>query len=389
MVKSTLSYKRETCRLCDSKDLELVCEFPPVPLAEKYFEIPKDLPTAPVDLYWCNSCKHVQQLDVVDPDILWSNYIFNPAPVMKEHFQDFANSVEVEGLVIDIGSNDGSLLLPFRRKGCKILGVDASKEVARSAVFKGVPTVPGVLTVSLAKEIVNLYGQADLVTAFNVFAHNDDLQGMLEAIKVLMKPDGRFIFEAQYLGDVIDKTLFATLFHEHLSHHSVTALSSWFKRNGLKLVKVERNNIQHGSIIGTVVFDGSNLEADSSVSNFLWSEQDINPYTFKAFQKRVERIKDQITYTGWGYGASHSGPTLQSLLGLRITTIVDDHPEKIWKYSGQIQILPTSKLLDEMPEYCFILAWVHNEKIIQDNQEYLRRGGKLVQLCPDFRVVHA
>ena len=365
-MKSTVFYKRTTCRLCESWRVEKICSFPEVPLAEKYFTEPTKVPKAPVDLYWCHDCRHVQQLDVVYPQYLWDEYIFNPMQKMKDHFIEFSKTVPGVGLIVDIGSNDGSLLRPFKDRGWDVLGIEANQEIADRATKSGIPTLAGMFR--------GLEVQADVVTAFNVFAHNDDLDGMLKNIKKMLKPTGRFIFEAQYLVDILDKTLFPTLFHEHLSHHSVTALNSWFKRNGMRLIHVDRNDIQHGSIIGTVVFEDG-IETDSTVTDLLWLEQDIGPSTLRRFGGKVERMKGKEFYE-CGYGAAHSGPTIMSLLGFEVGYIIDDHPQKVGKFAGTIPVLPTSRLLENQPDETFILAWVHQRRIIENNQEYIDRGGR-------------
>lgn len=367
-----IGYQRKTCRLCDSSRVELACKFPEVQLADKYYSVPTKVPTFPVDLYWCHDCKHVQQLDVVFPEILWEDYIFNPMQKMRDHFEQFAETQSTPQFAIDIGSNDGSLLETFKRRGSRVLGVDAAENVAKSATAAGFPTIGKMLDKEVAYQIVSQYGKADLVTAFNVFAHTDDLQGMLEAIKILMKPEGKFCFEAQYLVDILDKTLFPTLFHEHLSHHSITALSAFFKRNGMALLDVTRNNIQHGSIIGTVGFSG---DPDSSVTDLLFLEDKITIDSVREFGKRVERLKGKDFYE-CGYGASHSGPTIQALLGFEVRYIVDDHPQKVGKWYGETRVISTEHLLRWQPPETFVLAWVHQKKIIESNQEYVRRGGR-------------
>jgi SAM-dependent methyltransferase len=306
---------------------------------------------------------------------------------MRDHFDEFSGTFEnAPAFVIDIGSNDGSLLESFRRRGSRVLGVDAARDIAREATRNGIPTVGEMLDCRVAEKIVSEHGKAELVTAFNVFAHNDDLSGMLDAIKILMKPEGRFCFEAQYLGDILDKALFATLFHEHLSHHSVGSLFKFFKKHGMTLVDVKRNDIQHGSIIGTAVLGKG--EISENVTDLIWEEGWINKETVWRFGRKVSDIRNRITYKGWGYGAAHSGPTLIDLLNLKIDKIVDDHPQKVGKWAGEIEVLPTKELLRGMPEYCFILAWVHNDRIIENAREYMKRGGKMVVLCPDFRVIN-
>jgi len=126
--------------------------------------------------------------------------------------------------VIDIGSNDGSLLKPFQETGCRVLGIDPAREVAQRANDRGIETIPALMSLDLARRIREKYGTAHAVCAFNVFAHADDLGEMVDAVRTMLAPDGLFYFEAQYLLDIIDGVLIATIFHEHMSHHSVKPL---------------------------------------------------------------------------------------------------------------------------------------------------------------------
>jgi 2-polyprenyl-3-methyl-5-hydroxy-6-metoxy-1,4-benzoquinol methylase len=408
-------HHRETCRLCDSPKVELVVKLEPIPLSENYTEdsaTGKQAERYPVDLYMCAACGHVQQLDVVDSKSLWDSYTYysGEAKGMPEHFDEVAAKIRASqqppagSLVIDIGSNDGSLLRPFQRAGHRVLGIDPAKEIAAFATTSGIETIPELMSLRLAKVIRDKHGPAHVVCMFNAFAHADDLHEIAEGIRTMLAPDGVFVFEAQYLLDIIDGMLIATIFHEHMSHHSVKALVKFFDRHGLELVDIERAPIQHGSIIGTVQLKGGKRPVRDSVRELLELEtrRGLDKIdTLKQFGSRVHALRERTAslvqewkragLTIAGYGAARSGPTLISQLGLAgaIDYIVDDHPQKVNKFSSGdgIPIIPTAELCRRMPPYTVILAWVHAAKIIQSNQEYLARGGHFVVLCPETRVV--
>jgi len=384
-------------------------------LSENYCtdeEAAKNTPRFPVDLYMCADCGHVQQLDVVDSKSLWENYTYNSgnAKGMPEHFEQLAAKIisayqlPPESLVIDIGSNDGSLLKPFKAAGFRVLGVDPAKAVAQQATEAGIPTIPELMSRELARKIREQHGPAHVICAFNVFAHADSLGEMAEGIRSMLSPDGLFFFEAQYLLDIIDGTLIATIFHEHMSHHSVKPMVHFLDRHGLELIAAERAPIQHGSLIGTVQLKGGRRPVGDSVGQLLALEAqrrlgEID--TLRQFGAKLKELKERTTSltqewkkakaTIAGYGAARSGPTLISQLGLAgaIEYIVDDHPQKVGKYSSGdgIPIVPTSQLCKRMPDYTVILAWVHAQKIIESNPEYLDKGGHFVVLCPEMRVV--
>lgn len=407
---------RDTCRLCGSKNVQKVVELEPIPLSENYSTdrtVSASKPRYPVDVYMCADCGHVQHLDVIDPDILWDSYTYysGEAKGMPEHFQQMSNKFVAKtkppagALVIDIGSNDGSLLKPFQQAGYRVLGVDPATEAARRANAAGIPTIQSLMTLDLAKKIRAEHGPAHIICAFNVFAHADDLGEMVDCVRTLLAPDGLFFFEAQYLLDIIDGVLIATIFHEHMSHHSVTPMVPFLKRHGLELISAEREErIQHGSLIGSVQLAGGSRPIDSSVGELLALETRRNLtdlQTLRDFDRKVKELRKRTfdLTTKWkqegksiaGYGAARSGPTLIIQLGLagKIDYIVDDHPQKVGKYEtgDGILVVPTAKLCERMPDYTVILAWVHAKKIIETNRDYLNKGGHFVVLCPETRIV--
>ena len=410
-------FHRTTCRLCDSPNVELVVKLEPIPLSENYCDDAQTGRSAaryPVDLYMCADCGHVHQLDVVDSKSLWDAYTYysGDAKGMPAHFREVAAKIiknyspSANSLVIDIGSNDGSLLRPFKEAGYKVLGIDPAREIARQATEAGIETYPELMTMPLAKQIRQERGPASVVCMFNAFAHADNMGEIAESIREMLDENGIFVFECQYLLDIIDRLLIATIFHEHMSHHSVKALTIFFARYGLEMIDVERVPIQHGSLVGVVQLKGGKRKVQDSVRQLLAleAERKLDKIeTLKAFGETIYKLKERTTglaqewkgrgITVAGYGAARSGPTLISQLGLTgvIDFIVDDHPQKVGRYSSGdgIPIVPTEELCKRMPPYTVILAWVHSAKIIETNQEYLQKGGKFVVLCPETRIIGA
>ena len=408
-------FHRDNCRLCLSKNVKLVVALNPIPLSEGYTmdaQTAREAPRFPVDVYMCSDCGHVQQLDVIDSDNLWDSYSYfsGEAKGMPEHFQQVSGRIlemvkpPANALVVDIGSNDGSLLKPFKQAGHRVIGIDPAQEVARRANESGIPTFADFMTLDLAKKIRAKNGSAHVVCAFNVFAHADNLGEMADCVREMLAPDGLFFFEAQYLLDILDGVLIATIFHEHMSHHSVKPMVQFLDKHGLELIAIERARIQHGSMIGTVQLKGGARAVEQSVRDALALEAERKldqVETLLQFDARVKQLR--ATTIGlvkkWqsegrtiaAFGAARSGPTLIAQLGLdgAIAFIVDDHPQKVGKYSSGdgIPILPTSALIEKKADYTVILAWVHSQKIIENNRAYLEAGGHFVVLCPQTCIV--
>lgn len=409
--------RKSSCRLCESAKLELVVPLSPTPVAEKYVskeELNQVTPIYPLDLYLCRDCGHVQLLDVVDPQFLFDDYTYmsgNTKPLVQ-HFDEVAEltcaryRIAEKSLVVDIGSNDGSLLRCFQKRGMRVLGVDPAKEIARKATESGIPTIPEFYNIALAEKIRREHGAASVVCAFNVFAHADDLAGMADSIRALLAPNGVFVFEASYLLDIIDRVLLGTIFHEHLSHHSVKPMAAFLRRHGMELIDVQRNMIQGGSIVGTVQLAGGPHVVAPSVQAILDVEKKVGldrAETFKAFSEKLQRLRSELggmmvrlKSEGkkiWGYGAARSGTTLIAQMGLGkvISHIVDDSSDKQNKFNpgDHIPILPSRALLDQKPDYVFILAWIHAPRIIENNRAYLDQGGHFIVCFPEIQVIGA
>lgn len=406
---------RDTCRLCDSKDVKLVVKLNPVPLAEKYTsssEEARKAPKFPIDLYMCTDCAHVQLLDVIDSTDLWSDYTYHSGQTkgIVQHFQDVSQKIiskfspKPGSLVIDIGSNDGTLLRCFKNAGYKVHGIDPAKEIAEKATASGIETTPALFTSEVARKIKEKYGTASVITAFNVYAHADNLGDMTDGIRALLADEGVFVFEVQYLMDIVDKVLIGTIFHEHMSHHSLKPMIQFLNTHDLELIDAERVTIQKGSIIGVAQRKGGPRQVSPVVGEMLKLEEQCNLdklIVMEDLNQRIEKNREVARnlvkewkdkeYTVSGYGAARSGPTLMAQFEFEdaIEYIFDDHPQKVNRFSpgNGVPVVPTAELMKKKPDVVIILAWIHARAIIEKSNDYLNAGGKFVVCTPDVRVI--
>ncbi len=406
---------RETCRLCRSRALEIVIPMENTPVAEKLLESPEDAADVvfhPLDVFICQSCGHVQLLHIIDPELLYRDFNYRSAgtKALIDHFDATAADVAFRfkfgsnPLAVDIGSNDGSLLKCFKNRGFRVLGVDPAIEIAQEATAAGIPTQADFVTSEVVEKIVFEQGHASVVCAFNVFAHTNDLEGMTICIQQLLAPDGIFVFECSYLRDILNKMLLGTIFHEHLSHHSITPLWQFLGRLGLELIDVVHNQIQGGSIVGIAQLKGGPHHVMQSVSEFLLIERDeklLEPATVRRFSERLSFTRDRLSAfvasqlaigkRFWGFGSARSGTTLitQLRLGRVIENIVDDNPDKQYKFAPPFgtPIVPTASLYSEKPDYIFILAWIHTESILERHKHYLDLGGRFIVCFPELKII--
>src|ERR1044072_7006271 len=242
--------RRTTCRLCGSANVTLAFSLAPTPPANAFVsesEIAVTQETFPLDVFFCQDCTHVQLLDVVDPRLLFEHYVYvsGTSPSFVRHFEEYsdfvANLTDLPrgALVVDIGSNDGTLLRAFeQRHGARVLGIDPARNLAEAAAKAGIETLPEFFTAPLAEKLARERGPASgnpakaaakaeietlpefftaplaeklarergpasVITANNVFAHVDDLGGVVDGVRSLLASDGVFVFEVSYLLDVV------------------------------------------------------------------------------------------------------------------------------------------------------------------------------------------
>lgn len=415
-LKNNITYARNSCRLCLSKEIEMAVNMGKSPISEKYVKkenLENIIPKVSLNLYFCKNCSHVQLIDVVNPDFLWADFTFKTARDIKliNHFKDYVERVinvqqiNDEDLILDIGSNDGTLLQCFKDKGLQnILGVDPASQIVDQANLSGIKTIKGYFNLELANKISSINGKAKVITANNVFAHMDDLRGMLEAIKFMMNEESIFVFEVSYLLDVVKKMLIGTIFHEHLSYHSIISLKQFLNSFNLDIIKVERGPEQGGSIICYAKIKKQSNKIHNSVFELIALEKKEKLDKIETIQKMNDQLTDlknelnkiikKIKHenkTISGFGAARSGTTFLSYFGIgnHIDYLYDDNKEKHFKFSpgDQIEVLPTKDINENKPDYLIILAWIHADIIISKNQNYLENGGAFLRFFPKIEII--
>lgn len=412
---SSACQRRTTCRLCGGSRLSLVLELAPTPPANAFVpaaEKDGTQETFPLDVFFCEDCAHVQLLDVVDPRVLFENYVYvsGTSPVFVRHFAAYADDVIARfappagGLILDIGSNDGTLLRQFKDRGFRVLGVDPAKDIARQATESGVETFAGFFTADLAGSIRADRGPAAVITANNVFAHADDLAGIVRGIRGLLAEDGVFVFEVSYLVDVYEKTLFDTIYHEHVAYHSVKPLVHFLAENGLELIQALRVDSHGGSLRGVAQLAGGPRSVDASVADLIALEEGLGLHraeTLKGFGAKIDRVRDELNgllkrlkaegKSVAAFGAPAKATTLMYHFGIGpeiIDFIVDDSPLKQGLFSPgmHIPVLPSQAIYDRKPDYVVILAWNFAAPIMDKHAAYRQGGGRFIVPLPTVEV---
>lgn len=409
------AYRRHDCRMCGSTDLDLIIPLAPSPVADDFIPAARlDQPqeSFPLDVFLCNGCGLVQLLEVVDPTSIYEEFLYvtKSSPGLVEHFRGYADAVVARlGLapgqsVVEIGSNDGSLLEFFKQRGLRVLGVDPARNIAAAATSAGVETLPVCFTLDVAGDIRRQRGAADVVAANNVIANIDDLPQLAEAIRALLAPAGVFVFESGYLADLVKNLVFDNIYHEHLCYHSVKPMASFLARHGMELFDVQHVPTKGGSIRGFAQLAGGERPVDPAVRSMIEAEEAQGLYraeTYRAMCAKLDRLRDTLrdVLSGLkargrviaGYGASHSVTTLLHHFGVaeHLSFVVDDNPLKHNLYSpgNHLPVFPSAALLERDPDYVVVLPWRFAQLIVDRNRQFVEAGGRFIVPIPETRIV--
>jgi SAM-dependent methyltransferase len=404
---------RADCRLCTATPLRPVLDLAPTPPANELVrdgDPPQEL--IPLHLAACVACGHVQLPVVVDPQRLFGayRYVSGTAPSFVDHFRRYAEAaIAAHGLrpgdlVVEVGSNDGTLLRFFKEAGMRVVGVDPATAIAERATLDGIETWPRFFDRQVARKIHEHYGPAALVLANNVFAHADDLAEIALGVRDLLDLSrGRFIFEVQYLVDLVEQGLFDMVYHEHLSYHHVGPLLPFF--SGLSMRVVDAEHVPtHGGSIRVTVAPRSSVPAADRLEGFLRVERAaLAGDPWGALRRRIddagEALRGFLTTERQagrpvaGYGAPAKLTTLCHQFGITrsdVAYVIDDSP---WKQGmlapgTRIPIVPPSEIYPSFalgtPASIVVFAWNFAEQIAAKLRAAGYRG-RIVTPLPTFK----
>lgn len=405
--------KIEKCRICGNSKLVTFIHLGPIPIPNGFLkksELNFHEKSYPLDACFCTKCTLVQLAHIVKPEIMFKNYAYIPSTstTMISHFNELAAfatklaDLTSKDLVIDIGSNDGTLLKSFKSNGVRILGVDPAKNLAQLANREGIKTINNYFTQKIARFIKTKFGPAKVITATNVVAHVHDLHDFFEGVKLLLAQDGIFVAEFPYLLDLIEKAQFDTIYQEHLAYFSVGSFQKLMSQHGLNLADVQRLPI-HGGSIRCIVKIGPG-DKNPQVKKLLGLEIKrglTNPQTYLRFASQVENLRHELVTLLLslrkknkkiaGYGASAKGNIMTNYCKIGPETldyIVDSISYKQGKFTPgmHIPIYKESKLKEDRPDYVLMLAWNFADEIIEKQKVYRKRGGKFILTIPKLRI---
>lgn len=399
--------KVHNCRLCHGKLSEPKINLGNTPLANEFVKEKKIQDLFPLEVCVCNKCEHYQLNEQVDPERLFRHYLFvaGTSKVNVEHFRQYALhmtdllNLKSGSKILDIASNDGTLLQHFKNLNMNVLGIDPAKNIAEIANKNGIETISEFFTESYADEMLKKYGTFDLITANNVFAHIPDMIGFTKGVKKILSSEGVFSFEVSYFGDVCDRVLFDTVYQEHTSYHTISPLINFFESHDLQLFDVEHIDTHGGSIrVFVKHFNSLNIHYSDRVKLFLEKENNI--------ASRAQNLQNNIIKLGYElnnklktlkdnnksiaiYGFPAKATTLMYALKIdekMIDFVVDDAPLKQNTFTPgkHIPVLPVSAIYEQNPDVLLVLAWNFSESIIKNHAKY--KGQWIVPL-PEIKEI--
>ena len=368
----------------------------------------------PLRVLVCESCWLVQTLDSTDAALLFDAdyaYFSGYSSTWVEHCRVYADEatdrfgLDQSSRVVEVGSNDGTLLNFFQGLGMKCTGIEPTASTATVARDLGLEVLEVFLDDEVAGNLVADGLVADLLIANNVLAHMPDIVGFATGCRQLLGSDGVASFEFHHLVELVSKTQFDTIYHEHFSYLSLTSVEAVFKTAGLKVFDVQQLST-HGGSLRVYVQPAESTRFDTCESVHRLRDQEASrgvasPSFYADFQERSNCIKDDLMeflidakrkgQSVVGYGAAAKGNTLLNYAGVRpdlISYVVDNNPAKQGRYlpGSRIPIVDEQRIVDDSPDLVLVLPWNIRDEIAQRLESLDGWSGSVVTAVPELRV---
>jgi SAM-dependent methyltransferase len=417
MHKSKNNFSEITkCRLCGSKKLKKFIDFGCAPLGnnlQETKELSLNVESYSLKVMRCNDCQHFQLSVSVSPELLYATnytYLSGIGPSFVDHIKNYVvwvlkkTFLKASAVIVDIGSNDGTCLKYFKQKGYSVCGVDPAQKPAEIANINGIFTINNFFDTDVAQEIIDQFGQVDIVTSQNVLAHVDNLISTFENIYKILKNDGYFVFEIGYFKNVIETKCFDTIYHEHIDYHHANPLVKMLVFLGFDVINISENNIQGGSLRMLLQKTGLGIIKkqpktflENEKKSILYDSLKLNTWssdiqkTMSYFNKLFSEYKSKEKIC-FAYGAPTKSTLLLKMSKLKeneISFVVDDNDLKVGKFLPSTSIpIKSNKAIEFNKEAVIIVfAWNFADDIIKNlKKRYIVPVTVIIPLpCP--RVV--
>jgi SAM-dependent methyltransferase len=382
------------CRLCKSKNIQKFIDFGSTPLGnnlQEKKEISQNVESYDLKVMRCNDCQHFQLSVSILPELLYATnytYLSGIGSSFVEHIKKYVSWVldktcsTTPGVIVDIGSNDGTCLKFFKKKGYSVCGVDPAQKPSEIANSNDIFTINSFFDNNIARNILDKFGEVDVVTSQNVLAHIDNIISTFENIYNILKVGGYFVFEVGYFKNVIETKCFDTIYHEHLDYHHANPLVKVLTHLGFDIINISENNIQGGSL--RILLQKTGLGViKKQPKKFLDNEKKSILYDISKLKSWSSDIKNTMSYFNklffkykskekicFGYGAPTKSTLLLKMSKLHedeISFIVDDNKLKVGKFlpATSIPIKSSNVIEIDKEAVIIIFAWNFADDIIK------------------------
>ena len=405
----------DKCQICNSSKLNLILDLGHQPLCDSLLAkemLNQPETTYPLRMFWCEECSLAQLDYCVDGSVVFHPdypYRTGVTKELVEYLNGMSSSLiskynlKHDDLVVDLGSNDGTLLMGFKEHGIKVLGVEPTN-IAKLANQNGIETVQEFFTMDIANEIKNKYSEASIVVATNMFAHMASIGEVVSGIETILKDDGVFVFENHYLLDVIQGGQFDTIYHEHLRTYSLKSLIKLFSYYDFTITDVERGS-RYGGNIRVHVTKGKNRSVSENVTALLNLEENSDLYKLETYRKFAERVKKaKKDFMNFLLKIKDDGKTIvaNSCPGRSVTLLnyygvdadlipyIAEQPTSLklgmFLPGKLIPVVNNEILIKEQPDYVILLAWHYAEPIMEQLKARGLKSNFIIPL-PDLKIV--
>lgn len=406
--------KRKHCMNCGTANLSLFIDLGEQPNGNNFPRIGEqdEEPLFDISMLVCEECWQVQIDEFPSQEFLFTNhpYISGVNQPIVEHFQWLSRhlitklSIKQNSLVMDIGSNDGTLLNCFKENGMLTLGVDPGKPTGKLAKENGILVCEAFWNKNAGKAMRTLCVYPDLITATAVFYHLPDLHDFLVGIKEIMHKDSVFTIQCVNLLDLINKNQFDHFYHEHSCIHSISPLDKLFKMHGMRVFDVEFIDVHGGSFLLYTCLDTSKRLTEDSVGKAIKMEIDAGLQsisTYHDFAKRVKKncydlkeLLEKINSQGervFALGAPVKGNTLLNYAELtndHISIVTEVNHLKIGHLTPGTHIpIVHEDEIEEQPDYYLVLSWNFLDFFMKKYKKFLINGGKFIVPVPEVKIL--
>lgn len=402
------------CRFCQDDLTETLVDLGSMPLANSYLKHEDDMASEksyPLHARVCGSCFLVQVEDAVPAEEIFSDYAYFSSysdswvAHAKKYCEKLTDRLDLSesSLVMEVASNDGYLLQHFVSRNIPVLGIEPAANVAKVAEAAGIKTEVAFFGAETANRLVSQGLKADLVAANNVMAHVPDINDFIEGFRIILKENGVFTIEFPHLLNLINKTQFDTIYHEHYSYLSLLTVEKILAAHGLKVFDVEELPTHGGSLrVFACHADSGRFEVQDGLTAVREKEQkagldDLAGY--RGFTPKVEAVRRALldflhSEKSKGrkvaaYGAAAKGNTLLNYCKIDaglIDFVVDRNPEKQDTFlpGSHIPVFSPEKVWQEKPDFLLILPWNLADEISSDMAAIKDWGGRFAVPVPQL-----